>query len=112
MVGGFIFQQKMAHFLYLTPSDIGIRIVWYKVFWTKIGVLVFQSINEGYNIGKLSCTQRRGVVTLLHKGKNLPRNSLGNWRLFILWKLVRKMDFLFLIHIMIMSDRLVEIFFI
>ena len=28
----------------------------------------------------MSVTQRRAIITLIHKGKNLPREELGNWR--------------------------------
>ena len=31
-------------------------------------------------IGVLSPTQRKGIITLLHKGKNLRRDDLSNWR--------------------------------
>ena len=31
-------------------------------------------------MGSMSVSQRRGIITLLHKGKELPREELTNWR--------------------------------
>ena len=38
------------------------------------------SYNESFDKGKLSSSQRRAIITLIHKGKDLPCKVLGNWR--------------------------------
>jgi hypothetical protein len=42
--------------------------------------LVFDSYNAAFFVGELSYLQRQAVITLLHKGKELPRDELGSWR--------------------------------
>ena len=63
-----------------SPGIDGLTTSWYKVFWTKIEHIVMACYNESFKTGKLSNQQRSGVLTLLHKGKQLPRNEIGNWR--------------------------------
>ena len=51
----------------------------FKVFWKKIGHFIVRSINDGFNKGLLSVTQREGVITCIPKdGK--PRNQIKNYR--------------------------------
>ena len=52
----------------------------YKLFWKEIKHLVTESFNEAFNSGSLSVSQRRAIITLIHKGKDLPKDQLGNWR--------------------------------
>ena len=52
----------------------------YKVFWTKIEPLIINCYTESFEVGCMSTLQRRGVLTLLHKGKDLPRDNISNWR--------------------------------
>ncbi len=63
-----------------SPGLDGITAAWYKTFWVKIKDILINSLNESFDKGKLSSTQRKGVICLLHKGKDLPREELGNWR--------------------------------
>jgi hypothetical protein len=63
-----------------SPGCDGITAEFYKHHWKLIGHLIIDSFNEAYEIGELASSHRRGVITLLHKGKLLPRNSLDNWR--------------------------------
>ena len=62
------------------PGCDGIPVSLYKVMWRQLKKPLFESINASLAAGKLSVTQKRGVVTLLHKGDELDRNNMGNWR--------------------------------
>lgn len=63
-----------------TPGIDGLTTEFYKFFWSKIKDMVVASFNYTFEEGQMSTTQRRGVLTLLHKGKQLPKNDLDNWR--------------------------------
>ena len=39
-----------------------------------------KSFNLSFNTGSLSFTQTSAILTLIHKGKDLARNKLQNWR--------------------------------
>lgn len=62
------------------PGVDGITVEFLKVFWTRIRTLLIASFNASFDDGKLSSTQRKAVITLIHKGKDLPKNELKNWR--------------------------------
>ena len=62
------------------PGSDGITIEFVKFFWSKLSNVITNSFNDSFNKGELSYTQRQGIITLLHKGKNLDRNILNNWR--------------------------------
>ena len=38
------------------------------------------SLNEGFDKGIMASSHRRGIITLIHKGKELSRENLSNWR--------------------------------
>ena len=63
-----------------SPGIDGITSAWYKVFWVKIKQQLINSLNASFSKGRLSCSQRKGVICLLHKGKDLTRDELCNWR--------------------------------
>ena len=63
-----------------SPGFDGLTTSWYRVFWTKIEHILVPCLNEALNLGHMSNTQRTGILTLLHKGKSLPRDEMGNWR--------------------------------
>ena len=42
--------------------------------------MVTNTINEAFASEELTYTQRHGIIILLHKGKDLPRDRLNNWR--------------------------------
>ena len=63
-----------------SPGCDGLTTSFYRVFWAKIGGLVYASFEKSFEDGQLSLSQRRAIIVLLHKGKNLPRDILGNWR--------------------------------
>eukprot|EP00745_Piridium_sociabile_P035677 TRINITY_DN6259_c0_g1_i1.p1 TRINITY_DN6259_c0_g1~~TRINITY_DN6259_c0_g1_i1.p1 ORF type:complete len:106 (+),score=3.96 TRINITY_DN6259_c0_g1_i1:206-523(+) len=51
-----------------------------KMFWGRIGKLITASFNEAFEKGNQSAFQCKAVITLIHKGKDLERNDLKNWR--------------------------------
>jgi hypothetical protein len=61
-----------------TPGIDGITIEFYSKFWHLINNIMIKSFNASYNLGELSETQKRGIITLLDKGKD--RTLLQNWR--------------------------------
>ena len=42
--------------------------------------MVTNTFNEVFASEELTYTQRQGIIILLHKGKDLPRDRLNNWR--------------------------------
>ena len=62
------------------PGRDGITIEFLKFFWSRIGNLIVQSFMESFTKEELSYSQRQGVIILLHKGGELSREKLGNWR--------------------------------
>ena len=62
-----------------SPGSDGFSYEFYKVFFTDLSWYLLRSINYGYDKGRLSVTQKFGVITLLPKG-NKPRQFLKNWR--------------------------------
>ena len=63
-----------------SPGSDGITIEFIKYFWNNVKSLITQSYNISFENGELSYTQRQGIITLIHKGKDLPRDQLDNWR--------------------------------
>lgn len=63
-----------------SPGYDGLTVEYFKFFWGKIKHLVVNSFNASFNDGELSYTQKQGIIVLIHKGKDLPRNELKNWR--------------------------------
>ena len=63
-----------------SPGPDGLTTEFYKCFWLKLGKVVVESFNESFEKGHLSYTQSSALLTLLHKGKDLPKNKLNNWR--------------------------------
>ena len=50
------------------------------MFWSKIETLDTNSFIEAFDSGELSYSQKQGVITLLHKGNELDKEDLNNWR--------------------------------
>ena len=61
-----------------SPGSDGITLEFYRTFWTDVKTLLIDSLNEGYNKGTLSTSQRLGILSLMYK-KNDPYD-LNNWR--------------------------------
>jgi exonuclease III len=62
------------------PGIDGITIEFIKMFWNNLSNLLTASFNYSFVNGKLSSTQCKAIIVLIHKGKNLERNDLSNWR--------------------------------
>ena len=81
--GEITFQEAHQALKYMnnnrSPGNSGYTVEFYKFFFTDIGHFLIRSINQGFVIGKLSITQRQGVITCLPKeGKDTQ--LLSNWR--------------------------------
>ena len=63
-----------------SPGSDGLTVEFLKVFWIHLKDILRLSLNSSFTKGELSTTQRKAVITLIHKGKELPRNDLKNWR--------------------------------
>ena len=63
-----------------SPGIDGLGPAFFKVFGKKIGPLIVDSLNFGYMLEKLSPTQRRGIISLIPKGDNMPKDSLKSYR--------------------------------
>jgi len=61
-----------------SPGSDGITAEFYKQYWPVIGSQFLEVINEIYSTNSLCDTQKRGVLTLLHKKGE--RELLSNWR--------------------------------
>ena len=61
-----------------TPGSDGLPTEFYKQFWVHIKDILLKSLNEAYEKGELSYSQRRGIIKLLYK-KN-DKTLLNNWR--------------------------------
>ena len=62
-----------------SPGTDGFPAEFFKFFWSDIGCYLLRSFKHAYNLGRLSITQRRGIITCLPKGDK-PRQYLKNWR--------------------------------
>ena len=62
------------------PGHDGLTPTFYKHFWPFIGPLVHASFIKAFHEGQLSLSQRRAIIIQIHKGKNLARDILMNWR--------------------------------
>jgi hypothetical protein len=55
-------------------------LVFSNFFWLKLNTMVFDSFKDSFQKGEMSVLHKKAVITLLHKGKELPRDELSNWR--------------------------------
>ena len=63
-----------------SPGMDGIPTEFYKMFWNDIKDILVKGYQYSFEQGILSNSQRRGVISLIHKGKNLSREDITNWR--------------------------------
>ena len=62
-----------------SPGSDGYPIEFYKMFWNQIWPILVKSFNYSFNMGLLSDSQRRSVISLIPKdGKD--EDLLKNWR--------------------------------
>ena len=62
-----------------SPGEDGFTAEFYKHFFDLVGYDLVEGLNAAYDIGQLSISQRRGVITLLPKGDE-SLTHLYNWR--------------------------------
>ena len=62
------------------PGTDGIPVEFYKTFWPDVKFLFMNSLHYSHTIGILSPTRRHGTISLIHKGKDLVKDKLTNWR--------------------------------
>ena len=60
------------------PGGDGLTVEFYKFFWPKLKIMVTNTFNEAFASEELTYTQRQGIIILLHKGKDLPRDRFNN----------------------------------
>ena len=62
-----------------SPGTDGITVNFYLTFWPLLGEMVFNSLMDAQRTGKMSISQRRGLIWLIPKeGKNML--NIANWR--------------------------------
>ena len=62
----FLFSKKMKN--NKSPGSDGFSVEFFKFFYKDIIVFIGRAINEGYRLGKLSVTQKQGIITCIPKG--------------------------------------------
>ena len=72
-----------------SPGSDGFTSEFFKVFWIGLGVFVVRALNDGYEKGELSSTQKEGVIVCIPKGDK-PREFVKNWRPISLLNVIYK----------------------
>ena len=62
-----------------TPGNDGLTIEFYLAFWPLIGQYLVDSINDSYEFGELSNSQKQAIITLIEK-KGKDKRMIKNWR--------------------------------
>ena len=62
------------------PGRDGLPIEFYIVFWQRLKRPFMACIRQCEEICRLTNSQRTGILSLFHKGSDLPTDSLENWR--------------------------------
>ena len=62
------------------PGSDGIPAEWYKCFWPHIREPLLECYDYSFQSNLLCESERVGVISLSHKGKDLCTESLSNWR--------------------------------
>ena len=73
-----------------SPGSDGFTVEFFKFFYNDLKTFICKAINEGYREGKMSITQRQGVITCLPKGDK-PKQYLKNWRPITLLNVIYKL---------------------
>ena len=62
-----------------SPGSDGYTAEFYKKFWSDLGIFLVRSINESFDKGEMSVTQRQGIITCIPKDSK-EKKFLKNWR--------------------------------
>ena len=62
------------------PGSDGLPAEFYKVFWSRIKCPLLACYHDSFVNHLLPDSQKLGVISLLHKGKDLAADNLDNWR--------------------------------
>ena len=62
-----------------SPGTESLPCKFYKFFWNDLVEILLNSLNYSCDIGKLSISQRRGIIKLIPK-KDAEVNLIKNWR--------------------------------
>ena len=62
------------------PDPDGIPVEFFKTFWPDVKCLFMNSLHYSHTIGILSPTRRQCTISLIHKGKDVVKDKLTNWR--------------------------------
>ena len=60
-----------------SPGTDGLPCEFYEAFWNDVAEILMKSFNYSYEIGKLSISQRRGIIKLIPK-KDADLNLIKN----------------------------------
>ena len=63
-----------------SPGVDSIPLEIYKQFWEVLKTPLIECYNHSFENGALSPSQNQGVLSLIHKGKELEREYIKNWR--------------------------------
>lgn len=63
-----------------SPGSDGIPVEFYKMFWNQIKSPLLDNFKLSFAKGELSYSQRKGIISQIHKGKGLDREDMNNWR--------------------------------
>ena len=61
------------------PGNDGLTVEFYKAFWPLLGNLVVDCLNEAYDYGELSTSQKMAMIKLIEK-KGKDKMHIKNWR--------------------------------
>ena len=62
------------------PGSDGLTADFYKVFCKSQKMPLYDPFTQSIEQGRLSTSQSRGIITLIHKGKDTARENINNWR--------------------------------
>jgi hypothetical protein len=62
-----------------SPGTDGFNAEFFKVFWGRLGHMVVRALNASYRAGRLTPTQRQGIIICIPKGDK-AREFIKNWR--------------------------------
>ena len=63
-----------------SPGLDGLTTAFYKIFWNELKQDLYNCFKQSFETETLTNSQNKGVTTLIHKGKELPKNNLAHYR--------------------------------